>query len=247
MAGVPENAKLIYDFLIKQGASSNAAAGILGNIEQESGGNPNAGSNPPGKGLIQELGDPGGTVEQDLQRVMAYIKANGSIADINAHSQSPESAALYFSEKYERPGIPDNSNRIASASLVAKAAQSGKWPQSAGTSDTGDSSAPALGAIGGLTPIFEGLPGLEQFGSKAIAGLFTGEGQTVGDVATAIAGIGRDLGTAMHFLAVLGKPSFWLRIGAFFAGVISAGLGIYLLAKSMGASSPVPAVIPVPV
>ena len=246
MAGVPENGKAIYDFLIKAGFSTNAAAGIMGNIEQESGGNPEAGSNPPGKGLIQKLGDPGGSLQTELGVMMAYIHANGSVADINAHAQSPAAAATYFSDKYERPGIPDIGNRIASANLVAQAAHSNKWPISQGSSG-GNGIAPALDATGGLTVGGAPLGGLESLGKDAL-GLVTGTASTVGDVASAVQGIGKDVNTAMHFLAVLGKPAFWLRIGAFLVGLISAGVGIYFLGKSIGVSGPsMPSVVPVPV
>jgi hypothetical protein len=114
---VPANAAAIAGFLASHGATRNAIAGILGNIQQESGGNPMAGSNPPGRGLIQILGDPGGTLAEELVRTLAYINANGSIADINAHANSPAEAALYFGQKYERPNAAaaNYPNRIASA------------------------------------------------------------------------------------------------------------------------------------
>ena len=79
---VPENAQAIYTFLTGQGFSANAAAGILGNIEQESGGNPEE----SGGGLIQILGQAGGTLAEQLAATMKYILANGSVADINAHA-----------------------------------------------------------------------------------------------------------------------------------------------------------------
>ena len=118
---IPQNAQKIANYLGASGLSKIAVAGILGNIEQESGGNPNAGTNPPGKGLIQELGDPGGSVSADLPRVLSYIHANGSVADINAHASSPTEAAMWFSNKYERPGVPAMANRIASAVASYKA------------------------------------------------------------------------------------------------------------------------------
>jgi hypothetical protein len=46
---------------------------------------------------------------------MAYINANGSVADINAHSPDATAAAVYFSDAYERPGNPQIQNRINSA------------------------------------------------------------------------------------------------------------------------------------
>lgn len=135
---IPQNAQNIYQFLTSHGLSANAAAGILGNIEQESGGNPSAGGNPPGSGLIQQLGYPTGTsLSAAEQNILDYIKGagGGSIADINAHASSPSAAALYFSQRYERPGIPNNANRQQSAIDVANAAKSGNWSTAgAGTS-----------------------------------------------------------------------------------------------------------------
>lgn len=128
---VPENAQAIYTFLTGQGFNANAAAGILGNIEQESGGNPEE----AGGGLIQILGQVGGTLTEQLAATMTYIKANGSVADINAHATSPSAAALYFSTAYERPNtaLANNANRESSADAVAQAATSGKWPSASGT------------------------------------------------------------------------------------------------------------------
>jgi len=143
---IPENAQAIYTFLTGQGFNANAAAGILGNIEQESGGNPEE----AGGGLIQILGQAGGTLAEQLAAVMTYIKANGSVADINAHATSPSAAALYFSTAYERPNAAkaNNANRESSAIAVAQAAASGKWPSSA----SGDA-APATDLASFLTGI----------------------------------------------------------------------------------------------
>jgi hypothetical protein len=113
--GVPANAGAMAAYFASHGFTRNAIAGLLGNIEQESGGDPMAGTNPPGRGLIQILGDPGGSLAQELARTMVYIAQNGSVADINAHAGTPTEAAVYFSDKYERPGNPMIQNRIAGA------------------------------------------------------------------------------------------------------------------------------------
>lgn len=146
---VPENAQAIYTFLTGQGFNANAAAGILGNIEQESGGNPEE----QGGGLIQILGQAGGTLTEQLAATMKYILANGSVADINAHSTSPSAAALYFSTAYERPNaaLANNANREASAQEVAQAASSGNWS----TSATPDGS---TGTATDLTSFLTGIP-----------------------------------------------------------------------------------------
>jgi hypothetical protein len=247
MAGIPQNAKVIYTFLTGAGFSPNAAAGILGNMEQESGGDPNAGSNPPGKGLIQELGDPGGSLTTDLHRVLAYVRANGSIADINKHATSPSSAALYFSTKYERPNpaAANNQNRIASAELVAKAAETGKWPKGSAQDASGGSN-PALGLGAGISAGLNAVPGFGWL-SPGISTV-TGVGQTIGDIATGIGAIGNDLATMMHFVAALFRPSLWLRVGAFVVGLLALAAGAFFIGKAMGISGPkMPNVVPIPV
>jgi Phage tail lysozyme len=249
MAGIPENAKAIYSFLRAEGFTLNAASGILGNIEQESGGNPGE----SGGGLIQILqGNPGYTsstsLKAQLTGVMTYIRANGSIADINSHAQSPETAALYFSSKYERPGIPDNANRTASAGLVAKAARTGDWSTSSTlTSAQGGSGNGALGLGTGISIGSEAVPGFSGVG-QGISDLF-GIGQTVGDIGTGIMGISNDLSTMFHFITTLWRPGLWLRIGAFFIGVLALFAGAFFAGKSIGIKGPdlskVPIIIPV--
>lgn len=143
---IPANAKAIYTFLVSHGLNANAAAGITGNIEQESGGNPGAGVWPNNWGLIQwtpanhYFSGPTTNLQTQLNAILAYIKANGSIAAINAHSPNPSAAALYFSTQYERPNaaLANNANRQSSAIAVANAAKSGKW--TAGTPTTGSHS-----------------------------------------------------------------------------------------------------------
>lgn len=207
---IPENAEAIWHYLIGQGFSSNAAAGILGNMEQESGGNPRAGSNPPGAGLIQILGDPGGTLEQELGRTMDYIRRNGSVSDINTHASSPSAAALYFSTAYERPdpAAANNPNRMQSANDVAAAARSGKWPQSGGGGQGGG------GSIG-----IPGLPGI-SIPIDTASGL-----GGLGGIAASLTGIGSSLNSLLQGVNWLFVPSHWVRIFAGVGGLIFTGAG----------------------
>jgi hypothetical protein len=126
-----ENAEAIYKALIAMGLNANAAAGVAGNIYQESHGNP-ATQSAAGGGLfgetVQNSGSTsGGSLTEQISALAAYIKANGSVADINAHASSPQAAATYFEQEYERAGLPDMSNRIDAAEWVASAASSGNW------------------------------------------------------------------------------------------------------------------------
>jgi hypothetical protein len=140
---IPENAEAIYTFLTKHGYSDNAAAGIVGNIEQESGGNPEE----SGGGLIQILGAAGGSLAEQLQAILTYNNQQGSslISQLNSQD-SPQAAALFYSQMFERPdpALANNQNRQQSAEEVAAAAKSGKWPVGAGAVPTGSSSNSAL-------------------------------------------------------------------------------------------------------
>ena len=219
---VPQNAEAIWHYLIGQGFTPNAAAGILGNMEQESGGNPMAGSNPPGRGLIQILGDPGGSLETELGRTMAYIRRNGSVADINAHASSPSSAAEYFSTKYERPdpAAANNPNRMASADAVASAARSGRWPKSApGVSQPSDGGGGSIG--------IPGLPGVSIPISTA-----AGAGAGLSGVAASLAGIGNSLNEILKGVEWLFVPSHWVRIIAGVGGFVLVGAGGFGLFKA---------------
>ncbi len=217
---IPQNAQNIYQFLTSHGLSPNAAAGILGNIEQESGGNPSAGSDPPGSGLIQQLGYPTGTsLTAAEQNILSYISGagGGSIADINAHASSPSAAALYFSSRYERPGIPNNANRVQSAIDVANAAKTGNWS----TGSTANAGASLGGGGGGIL----GIP-------SQITSFFS-------DASTFI--------TAISWIV---QPSSWVRIGAFLIGVVLLLFAIHaFLAVGEGGNllPKAPTVMPVPV
>jgi Phage tail lysozyme len=158
---IPQNAQNIYLFLTSHGYTPVAASGILGNIEQESGGNPTAGTNPPGAGLIQELGDPGGSLASEEQVILDYNNRQGAglVSSLNAQTD-PSSAALFYSQYFERPlaSAANNANREQSAVQVFQAAQSGNWPAGSGASSSGGSGsgsgtpATTTSFIGSLNP-----------------------------------------------------------------------------------------------
>jgi len=174
MASLPtgafENAEAIYKGLLAMGLSTNAAAGVAGNIYQESHGNPSSPSGAGG-GLFGETlanggSTGGGSLTQQLAALKSYIAANGSIGAINANASTPQAAADYFSNNYERPGIPDLSNREQAAEWVAAAAQSGNWGTSAGTPDSG-------GGSGGLLSIPSEISGAFDDVDKVVKYLIT--------------------------------------------------------------------------
>jgi LysM repeat protein len=125
---VPANYAAIVSFLTSHGYTGNAAAGIAGNIWQESGGNPES-VGDGGGGLIGWTPLPGGYVTgnpaADLQTQLAAILTfnriwSQYIPALNAASSPAAAAAIYVTD-FERAGIPAVGNREAAADAVASA------------------------------------------------------------------------------------------------------------------------------
>jgi len=218
---LPENAKAIYEFLVSHGYSSNGAAGIVGNIEQESGGNPAA----PTGGLIQILrGGPGYTSNTSLaaqmNSILAYNNAQGSalIQQLNQQS-SPSAAALFYSERFERPlaSAANNPNREQSANDVAAAAKSGNWK--AGSPSVVDSA----NAVGGPTYSDLGVP----------------------SVLSGASGLLKDVATVLDYtFGMFGRGQGWRF--AFTAIAAAALYGSYKILAGPGAPG-LPKVVPIPI
>jgi hypothetical protein len=125
---LPENYAEIVSFLTAHGYTGLAAAGIAGNIYQESGGNPESvGSG--GGGLIGWTPLPAGfvtgDVAADLQtQLEALLTFNNQwsqyIPVLNSATTAAQAADLYMTY-FERPGIPAAGNREAAATAVAQA------------------------------------------------------------------------------------------------------------------------------
>jgi LysM repeat protein len=125
---LPANYAAIVGFLTAHGYTGNAAAGIAGNIWQESGGNPES-VGDGGGGLIGWTPLPGGYVTgnpaADLQTQLAAILTFNQIwsqyvPTLNAASSPAAAAAIYVTD-FERAGIPAVGNREAAAEAVAAA------------------------------------------------------------------------------------------------------------------------------
>jgi Transglycosylase SLT domain len=64
-----------------------------------------------------------------------------------------------------------------------------------------------------------------------------GKASSVADVGSAVAGIGKDLSTFMHYVSWLFVPSHWIRIICFVLGVPLVGIGVVVMVKG---TQPVP-------
>lgn len=100
----------VYEYFRARGLSPAQAAGIVGNTQQESSNDPAA----PGGGLDQGQGarfHPG-NVEQQLHGIYDELQTSerGTLQALKG-AKGPREAARIFSERFERPGIPDLANR----------------------------------------------------------------------------------------------------------------------------------------
>jgi Phage tail lysozyme len=125
---LPENVTAIVSFLLAHGYSDNAAAGIAGNMYQESKGNPES-EGDGGGGLIGWTPLPSGFVTGDvtadlqtqLNAVLTFNQGWSSyLPELNA-AASPADAAYIYVTDFERAGIPAAATREAAAADVASA------------------------------------------------------------------------------------------------------------------------------
>jgi Phage tail lysozyme len=125
---LPDNVTAIVSFLLAHGYTDNAAAGIAGNMYQESKGNPES-EGMGGGGLIgftplpagYVTGNPAVDLQTQLEAVLTYNQQwAGYLPELNA-AASPADAAYIYVTDFERAGIPAASTREASAEDVATA------------------------------------------------------------------------------------------------------------------------------
>ena len=125
---LPANYAAIVQFLTEHGYTALAAAGIAGNIYQESKGDPESvgsggggliGWTPLPAGFV--TGNPAADLRTQLAAVLSYNQQwSAYIPALNAATSAADAADIYMNY-FERPGIPAASNREAAAEAVAAA------------------------------------------------------------------------------------------------------------------------------
>jgi Phage tail lysozyme len=125
---LPQNVTAIVSFLLAHGYSDNAAAGIAGNIYQESKGDPESvgmggggliGWTPLPYGFV--TGDVSADLQTQLAALLTYNQIWSSYLPALNSAASPAEAAYIDVTDFERAGIPAASTREASAENVASA------------------------------------------------------------------------------------------------------------------------------
>jgi Phage tail lysozyme len=125
---LPANYPAIVSFLTAHGYTGLAAAGIAGNIYQESKGDPESvgtggggliGWTPLPAGFV--TGDPAADLQTQLEALLTYNDQWAQyIPALNAATTASQAAFIYMTD-FERPGIPATGNREAAAQAVAAA------------------------------------------------------------------------------------------------------------------------------
>jgi Phage tail lysozyme len=125
---LPANYGTIVTFLVANGYTPVAAAGIAGNIYQESGGDPESvgtggggliGWTPLPAGFV--TGNPQADLQTQLQALLTYNQEWAQYIPLLNAAVSPAQAAYLYMTDFERPGIPAAGNRESAAVAVAQA------------------------------------------------------------------------------------------------------------------------------
>jgi hypothetical protein len=125
---LPDNYATIVSFLTGNGYTGNAAAGIAGNMYQESHGNPES-EGDGGGGLIGWTPLPAGLVtgnvsadlQAQLEAVLTFNRQWAQYLPALNDASSPAAAADIYVTDFERAGIPAAGTREAAAEAVAAA------------------------------------------------------------------------------------------------------------------------------
>jgi Phage tail lysozyme len=125
---LPANYAAIVDFLTAHGYTPLAAAGIAGNIYQESEGNPESvgtggggliGWTPLPAGFV--TGNPAADLQTQLEALLTYNEQWAQFIPMLNAATSPAAAADIYMNYFERPGVPAAYNREGAAAAVAQA------------------------------------------------------------------------------------------------------------------------------
>jgi hypothetical protein len=256
-----QNLVSIGQFLMANGYSRAAAAGVAGTIAGESGGNPESvgsggagliGWTPPSSAGPDKpivTGNPSTDWEHQLTDLLAYADANSQEAinrggvnlDSLKKATNPNQAATWWS-MFEGPAVPGSDIRNSVVGNVYKALggnpgdYTASSPQS-GTSSSGGQQATDTGFTGNpLSWLTAPVKGAEWAGSHiygATVGPVVNEASGLAGIVSGISGLTTAISQASSIFLELFQPQLWLRVGAFIVGVIALIMGFKFLKGSL--------------
>lgn len=265
-SGTNANAKAVYNSLRSKGYSSHAAAGVVGNLQQESGVNPASNQKGgPGRGIAQWSE---GARWETLKKYAAKRKQNPNslttqtnfmVSEMQGLGQGPGSsfakstntnaATLSFEKVFERAGTPNMSSRYTAAGNAYRAF-SGNTVSSAKPYSVipGITAGPKLSPKS--TPAPKAVPG--KAGKKSSGGIdWAGIGDNlvpdnlnkVGDAITPdnLPNPVTGLEAAGKITTQLFSVSFWIRAAFIIMGAALVFIGTKAL---LSGSAPTPSSMP---
>jgi hypothetical protein len=152
------NVEVAYDYFTSRGFTAPQAAGIVGNLIQESNVNPESiQAGGPGRGIAQwsvggrwqpslMTGNAPVDLDNQLQYITTELDSNpGYGLAALQQDTTPQQAALTFSNRYEMPSAiyANNSGREQNAAQILADAQQNQWGNATSTVTTGGTTVPA--------------------------------------------------------------------------------------------------------
>ena len=237
----------IAQFLMSNGYNRTSAAGQVGAIAGESGGDPEAGG-PGNAGFIQwtpgskaapvqpiMTGDRQADMDAQLSDILDYNDTNGPTEQLKNFKGSPVEAADFYSQNFERPAVTDSDVRADVANNIYQAL-AGYKSDASYTQYGGPSVKPGVGKGLGATAadnqnsFADSIARILSFGAVS-AGVDVAEGKDpLTSVASAIDTLALPFTKIAEGLDWFFAPNHWIRIFAGIAGTAALGFGVYSMA-----------------
>jgi hypothetical protein len=215
--------------LVAQAASATGLpqAVVAAQINEESGFQTNPTSPAGAEGMFQflpstytGLGFPAGTEGDPSEEVKAYIAFMKQLLAWSGGDVQKALAAYNAGQGNWQAGL-GYANTILSA---------------AGSPDTVTAGATGTGSTATAQTTDFSWTSIDPFPGSIVGKVFSGvsgDFSTIGDVGKAISGLTLAASKFMELFALLFRPEFWLRVGAFIVASLALGGGLYFLKGSL--------------